>query len=179
MLDVGIFCKILPALQDFAKKNSGFSATLSPLLDSAPSLLRLGIVAFLTGNKMSGDLLKTSMKLSNEEARLIKNTSLALSLLSSGGSSEFSARCMISRTSKELATLMVSSDLCDMAARQSIRTVLARGDCTSLADLRIKGEDVLAAGFKGTEVGRELKRLLASVLKNPEKNTRKNLLEML
>lgn len=179
MLDFGIFEKILPELQNLATKKAAFSSELATLLDRASPPLRLGVLAFLAGKEVSGEQLKASLKLANAEVALLKNTSLALTLLASEEISEISVRRMLNKTSKQMGVLLISSDLCPENVRRLIQKVLARGDCTSLADLALKGDDLLAAGFKGPAIGKKLKEILAFVLENPEQNERKKLLAML
>jgi tRNA nucleotidyltransferase (CCA-adding enzyme) len=179
MLDAGIFEKILPELQQLAVKKVAFSSDLAALLDHASPSLRLGVLAFLTGNVVSGEQLKASLKLANAEVALIKNTSLALTLLAAEETSEFSIRRMLSKTSKKLAVLLISCDICNKNVRTLIQKVLDKGACTSLVELKINGDDLLAAGFKGPEIGKKLKEILVFVLENPEQNERKNLLAML
>ncbi len=53
-----------------------------------------------------------------------------------------------------------------------------REECTSLKDLAVNGSDLIAAGFApGKELGEVLNRLLMLVIEEPEKNTKKVLLE--
>lgn len=49
----------------------------------------------------------------------------------------------------------------------------------SLKDLAVNGKDVMAFGFKGAEVGTELRKLMDAVLQNPSLNTREELLKVL
>lgn len=179
MLDFGIFGKILPELQQHAGKKVTFSSELAALLDRTSPSLRLGVLAFFTGNEVSGECLKARLKLANAEVTLIKNTSLALSLLAAEKISELSIRRMLNKTSKKMAVMLISCDLCDENVSALIQKVLSSGACTSLTELKINGDDLLAAGFKGTEIGKKLKEILAFVLENPGQNERKNLLAML
>ena len=179
MLDAGIFEKILPELQHQAVKQPAFSSELAALLDRASPSLRLGVLAFLSKNEVIGEQLKASLKLANAEVALLKNTSLALTLLASEQPSEFLVRRLLNKTSKQMGTLLISSDLCDENVRALLEKVLASGACTSLPDLKINGDDLLVAGFKGPEIGKKLKEILAFVLENPEQNERKKLLARL
>jgi len=179
MLDFGIFEKILPELQHQVVKKPAFSSELASLLDRASPSLRLGSLAFLAGKEVSGEKLKASLKLANAEVALLKNTSLALTLLASEQPSEFLVRRLLNKTSKQMGALLISSKLCDENVRLLIEKVLASGACTSLTDLKINGDDLLVAGFKGPEIGKKLKEILAFVLENPEQNERKKLLARL
>ena len=58
--------------------------------------------------------------------------------------------------------------------------MLARGDCISLKELAVTGEDVMKAGCeKGPKVGAVLQAALNAVLENPKNNTREYLLEFI
>ncbi|MBO5552413.1 MAG: HD domain-containing protein [Lachnospiraceae bacterium] len=55
--------------------------------------------------------------------------------------------------------------------------VMENGDAVTLKDLAVKGEDLIAHGYKpGPELGKKLKDLLELVLENPECNTKEYLL---
>ena len=55
--------------------------------------------------------------------------------------------------------------------------LLARGECTDIAGLKVNGKDLMEAGIpKGIMIGQTLERLLELVIENPELNTREGLL---
>ncbi|MCD8010340.1 MAG: CCA tRNA nucleotidyltransferase [Lachnospiraceae bacterium] len=55
--------------------------------------------------------------------------------------------------------------------------IVARGDCTSLKDLAVTGQDLIAAGFRpGKKIGETLEQLLELVLVHPEYNTKEELM---
>jgi len=55
--------------------------------------------------------------------------------------------------------------------------LLARGECTDIAGLKINGKDLMEAGIpKGIMIGQTLERLLELVIENPELNTGEGLL---
>ena len=55
-----------------------------------------------------------------------------------------------------------------------------RGDCLSLKELAVKGQDLIAAGVKpGKEMGTMLHELLEHVLKVPQDNEKETLLKLL
>lgn len=64
-------------------------------------------------------------------------------------------------------------------AGQLYRTVMQRGDCISLKQLAITGNDLLQLGFApGRGIGEELSELLEEVLRAPERNTKEALTEL-
>lgn len=50
--------------------------------------------------------------------------------------------------------------------------ILKEGDCLSLKDLKLNGNDLLVMGFKGKEIGRILRDALSEVLDDPSRNER-------
>jgi tRNA nucleotidyltransferase (CCA-adding enzyme) len=58
------------------------------------------------------------------------------------------------------------------------RMICDRGDCLSIRDLAIDGEDILALGARGREVGEMLEMCLHAVLDRPDLNEQ-NTLKML
>ena len=59
------------------------------------------------------------------------------------------------------------------------RRILSRGDCLSLKQLKVTGDDLICAGIpEGKQIGRILNSLLNEVLSDPGKNEREILLEI-
>ena len=65
-----------------------------------------------------------------------------------------------------------------MDITQVLEQVLAQGDCYSLKQLAVNGEDMKRLGYQGQGVGRALDRLLEQVLKTPALNTRAQLIAL-
>lgn len=61
-------------------------------------------------------------------------------------------------------------------AERILGEVLARNECHSLAQLAVRGEDLLALGYRGQEVGQKLNELLETVIAGA-KNDRESLLK--
>ena len=61
--------------------------------------------------------------------------------------------------------------------REKYNEIVNRGDPLCIADLALKGGDIMQAGFKGAEIGKVQKSLLNFVLERPEANTREFLRE--
>jgi len=58
------------------------------------------------------------------------------------------------------------------------RRIISRGDCLSLKNLKVSGDDLIDAGIpEGKQIGRILNSLLDEVLSDPGKNEREFLLE--
>ena len=63
--------------------------------------------------------------------------------------------------------------------RDLVTTIRERGDCLSLKELAVKGQDLIAAGVKpGKEMGTMLHELLEHVLKVPQDNEKETLLKL-
>jgi len=59
-----------------------------------------------------------------------------------------------------------------------VAAVRAAKDPLTLADLAVKGDDLIAAGVRpGPEVGEVLQQLLSAVIEDPARNTREHLLQ--
>ncbi|MDR3238593.1 MAG: polynucleotide adenylyltransferase [Clostridiales bacterium] len=63
-------------------------------------------------------------------------------------------------------------------ARERYRAVMESGACLRVRDLRIDGNDLLALGLKGKEIGETLDCLLDHVLRRPELNQKEVLMRM-
>lgn len=65
------------------------------------------------------------------------------------------------------------------AAKEIYEELLAKGECVSLKELKINGNDLIADGFlPGPELGNILKSLLEAVLEEPQLNDKVTLLAM-
>lgn len=62
-----------------------------------------------------------------------------------------------------------------LALDRLMNTVISRGDPVNIRDLDISGEDLMAMGIQGREIGEVLNRLMALVLEKPELNTKESL----
>ena len=60
-----------------------------------------------------------------------------------------------------------------------IEEIHEKNEAFKITDLKVNGHDLMALGFKGKEIGDQLKRLLEIVIENPEKNQKDTLLENL
>lgn len=62
--------------------------------------------------------------------------------------------------------------------RLEAEAIRRRGDCLRIADLAVTGKDLMEAGMKpGPQLGETLNQLLELVLRQPERNVKKELLE--
>ena len=64
--------------------------------------------------------------------------------------------------------------------RKLYQEIVKQGDCVSLKSLAVNGGDLIQAGYQpGKEIGEKLNYLLDVVIKNPEYNTKEQLLRLL
>jgi len=61
---------------------------------------------------------------------------------------------------------------------KEFRAVLKSGECFSIKHLAVTGDDLLALGLKGAELGEMLRFMLDYVMEYPERNKRETLLEL-
>lgn len=86
--------------------------------------------------------------------------------------------CRLGRESTHLLLeFFICSGRFDASVRQT--AALAANGCCSLAQLQIRGEDVMAAGYKKREIKTALENLLAAVVQEKCENNRESLLAFL
>ena len=57
--------------------------------------------------------------------------------------------------------------------------IISRGDCISVKDLDITGNDLMEYGLSGVQIGKTLNELLHIVIENPKLNEKSTLLAMI
>ncbi len=62
---------------------------------------------------------------------------------------------------------------------QMYEQIIARGDCTSVRELAVTGNDLMELGMSGRQVGTALKKLLCLVLEDPRLNDKETLIARL
>lgn len=62
---------------------------------------------------------------------------------------------------------------------QMYQEIVSRGDCVSVKDLDITGNDLIELGLKGAKIGETLNELLDIVLENPKLNDKETLIAMI
>jgi tRNA nucleotidyltransferase (CCA-adding enzyme) len=61
---------------------------------------------------------------------------------------------------------------------RQLAAVLKSGECFSMKHLAVSGDDLLALGYRGTELGEMMRFLLDYVMEYPENNRRELLLAL-
>lgn len=88
---------------------------------------------------------------------------------------EYSMRKLISLAGEYTPDLLKLKK-CDTAM---YHMTMEKGYCCNIKNLAIKGEDIIALGYKGKAIGSKLNYALEFVLKNPEKNRKEDILKIL
>lgn len=78
----------------------------------------------------------------------------------------------------EVLDYLAEAEECDLiAVKKEVGRIMNAGECTSLKELAVSGNDLIAAGLRpGREMGRILTSLLEEVLEDPARNTREYLM---
>ncbi len=88
-----------------------------------------------------------------------------------------SVRKAMSQMSPDLWDALILLNNYSDSIKQFTREIRARGDCLSLKDLAVTGQDLQDAGIKpGREMGRILDEMLQKVLEDPDRNNSEYLL---
>ena len=66
-----------------------------------------------------------------------------------------------------------------VAVRKMMKEIIDRGDCFTIKDLDITGNDLIEYGMSGSQIGRTLNELLHVVMDNPKLNDKATLIAML
>lgn len=84
------------------------------------------------------------------------------------------------KASEELTGIHNPAKISHLAALKRLsRDIIERGDCFSLKDLDITGNDLMEYGLKGQEIGKTLNSLLEIVIENPKLNDKATLIAMI
>lgn len=85
---------------------------------------------------------------------------------------------MIYRFGKDAALAAAGAEAAFSHCRiKDVNAVLKSNEPTDLSQLCITGDDMLALGYEGREIGKRLKTAMEYVLENPDKNNRTDLLK--
>ena len=80
---------------------------------------------------------------------------------------------MMSRMEPEVWDSLMELNSYGTDIRALVTLIRGRGDCLSLKELAVKGQDLIAVGVKpGKEMGEILAKLLELVLEEPQRNER-------
>ena len=162
--------------------SSGTPVDFAPLdtLPAQPALCLTGLCALLerAGRIRTPEFLR-AMKCSGEEQRLC--SAGVKSALSGPPASPSGWKKLLSEIGEPAARAAAAAAqaLYGRDFMPQLDCVLASGECFSLDRLAIGGDDLLALGLSGRDVGAALARLLQHVIEHPQDNERETLLRLL
>lgn len=171
----GVIPQIFPGMTDFAPSPEGLKEieTLPPAPED-----RMGFLLYHTDKPRALAVLR-SLKLSNQQFSEISALSdLELHALCPESAYEIRKFAGYGGLLSERILAVSAAHGVDQTARRALLShIRESGDCTSVGELAITGDDLIAIGIpKGPVLGKVLKSLLDSVLHDPGKNQKEILL---
>ena len=83
-------------------------------------------------------------------------------------------------TKEEIVGISLSSQRLHLnRIKKMYEDIISRGDCISVKDLDITGNDLMEYGLSGVQIGKTLNELLHIVIENPKLNEKSTLLAMI
>ena len=83
-------------------------------------------------------------------------------------------------TKEEIVGISLSSQRLHLnRIKKMYEDIISRGDCISIKDLDITGNDLMEYGLSGVQIGKTLNELLHIVIENPKLNEKSTLLAMI
>ncbi|MBQ4282320.1 MAG: CCA tRNA nucleotidyltransferase [Lachnospira sp.] len=193
--ETGLFKEILPSVHDVL--SGKYSNRVLTMLKCAPKTQVLRLAALLTPltPEEARDTLK-SLKLDNYTvdtvSELIRNSKTVIE------ENEPAVREALHKYGKEMVELMMEYEQMVIATSEEIMGVpmtsrrkhltvikymhsdiISRGDCISIKDLDINGNDLMEYGLSGKQIGKTLEELLYIVMENPRLNDKATLIAMI
>lgn len=193
--DTGLFKEILPSV--YSVLTGKYAKGTMIMLKNAGKNPVLRYSALLNSLEASAarETLK-SLKLDNYTVdtvtKLVENSRVVLE------ENEPAVREAIHKYGRNLIELMLEHDRAALAAKEEItgismngkrkhlkvigmmyRDITERGDCISVKDLDITGNDLMEYGLKGPAIGETLEKLLHIVIENPKLNEKATLIALI
>ena len=170
--ETGISRYVSPAFASIPWQQAHISAELP-----AVKYVRWAAFLRLTGQKEAEQVLR-DLKLDNDTISKVKT------LVGWSGRMVEPQPCAVrramSRMEPEVWDALLELNGYDDEIRRLTEQIRGAGDCLSLKELAVKGQDLIAAGVKpGKEMGALLHQLLEHVLEHPEENQKEILLQKL
>ena len=145
------------------------------------------VYAVLFFNREPGDAYKTMFIMRFEKSLCHKTSQLIKWAKHPINNEDYALRKYLSRcnisyfkdilTLKQLMKTKDSHELPQILERYN--RIIEDGDCLSIRNLQISGDDLLNMGFKGKAIGEALNRLMDLVLQDPSINNKTTLIQMI
>lgn len=194
-VDTGLFKEILPSVYSALTGKYAKGAMIMLKNAGRNPVLRYAALLNSLEPPAARETLK-SLKLDNYTVdtvtRLVENSRVVLE------ENEPAVREAIHKYGRNLIELMLEHDRAAIAAKEEIigismsgkrkhlkviermyRDIMERGDCISIKDLDITGNDLMEYGLKGPDIGETLEKLLHIVIENPKLNEKATLIALI
>ena len=171
--ETGISTYVSPAFAALDWQNARVSAAL-------PNEKYVRWAAFLRCGNSPENAVRVlrDLKLDNETVSRVKTLVTWADVTPAADEAE--VRRMMSRMEPEVWDSLMELNSYGTDIRALVTLIRGRGDCLSLKELAVKGQDLIAAGVKpGKEMGTMLHELLEHVLEVPQDNEKETLLKLL
>lgn len=193
--DAGLFAPILPVIDNTLK--SRYSQKILATLRHTPDNIYLRYAAlFITSTPEEASATLRALKMDNKTidtvSKLLKLSKLDID------ETEPAVRAALNRFGRDflplwhelmMAAIRASEEITGISNPAKIKhlltikrlatDILERGDCFTIKDLDISGNDLIEYGLQGHEIGDTLKALLDIVIENPKLNDKATLIAMI
>ena len=194
-METGLFKDILPEIYNILSGRYANNAlTMLKFAENTPVLRYAALLNSAEAEKVKATL--KSLKLDNytidTATKLVKNAKDVIH------ENEPAVREAIHKYGRELLQLMFKHEKAIIDTKEEItgismpgrrrhllvlehmyKDIIERGDCISIKDLDITGNDLMEYGLKGPKIGEALEALLHVVIENPKMNDKATLIELL
>lgn len=193
--DAGLFAPILPVIDNALK--SRYNEKILAALRHTPDNIYLRYAAlFITSTPKEASATLRALKMDNKTidtvSKLLESSKLDID------ETEPAVRSALNRFGRDflplwhelmMASIRASEEITGISNPAKIKhlltlkrlatDILERGDCFTIKDLDISGNDLIEYGLQGHEIGDTLKALLDIVIENPKLNDKATLIAMI
>ena len=193
--EAGLFAPILPVIDNALK--SRYKRKILATLQHTPDNIYLRYAAlFITSTPDEAAKTLRALKLDNKTVNTVSKL-VELSKMDIE-ETEPAVRTALNKYGRDFLTLwhelmmaviQASEDITGISNPAKVKhlltlkrlgtDILARGDCFTIKDLDISGNDLIEYGLQGHEIGETLKSLLDIVIENPKLNDKATLIAMI
>lgn len=193
--EAGLFAPILPVIDNALK--SRYKRKILATLQHTPDNIYLRYAAlFITSTPDEAAKTLRALKLDNKTVNTVSKL-VELSKMDIE-ETEPAVRTALNKYGRDflplwhelmMAVIQASEDITGISNPAKVKhlltlkrlgtDILARGDCFTIKDLDISGNDLIEYGLQGHEIGETLKSLLDIVIENPKLNDKATLIAMI
>ena len=193
--EAGLFAPILPVIDNALK--SRYKRKILATLQHPPDNIYLRYAAlFITSTPDEAAKTLRALKLDNKTVNTVSKL-VELSKMDIE-ETEPAVRTALNKYGRDflplwhelmMAVIQASEDITGISNPAKVKhlltlkrlgtDILARGDCFTIKDLDISGNDLIEYGLQGHEIGETLKSLLDIVIENPKLNDKATLIAMI